>query len=206
MEPTSPHTRPVISMFGSHTTSQIARQLGITRNAVCGIIHRARRRGELPPVAVKRPGKYDNVSLEERLEIEREQRRRHWGTYAAKRRAQGLPVKSSRNVSRAPIQTQTKYALSYLQDREDAPRAGVTLPGGAMATRRHIFAVAAERRARAPKDPGEPLMLSVAEIRDSQCHWFYGDPRKVSSGYCGHSVDPGSAYCLCHRAMMYRGG
>jgi GcrA cell cycle regulator len=62
-------------------------------------------------------------------------------------------------------------------------------------------------RTSSPLPPDNPpvaaLMLPLRQLRDDQCRWPVGDPRKAGFGFCGCQKGPGVPYCGHHAAIAY---
>jgi GcrA cell cycle regulator len=60
----------------------------------------------------------------------------------------------------------------------------------------------------APLPPAPPaLMISVAQLKDTTCHWPIGDPRKEGFGFCGAKTAAGrQPYCAHHQAIGHNRG
>jgi GcrA cell cycle regulator len=54
-----------------------------------------------------------------------------------------------------------------------------------------------------PPSPVAALMLPLRQLRDDQCRWPIGDPRKAGFGFCGCQKAPGVPYCAHHSAIAY---
>jgi hypothetical protein len=50
---------------------------------------------------------------------------------------------------------------------------------------------------------GIPTMKTLANLKDSDCHFPIGDPQKPGFGYCGCKAMKGKAYCRAHYVRMY---
>jgi GcrA cell cycle regulator len=55
----------------------------------------------------------------------------------------------------------------------------------------------------APPSPVAALMLPLRQLRDDQCRWPIGDPRKAGFGFCGRQKAAGVPYCAHHAAIAY---
>ena len=63
-------------------------------------------------------------------------------------------------------------------------------------------------RAASPLPPSPPppvaaRMLPLRQLRDDQCRWPAGDPRKAGFGFCGCQKASGVPYCEHHAAIAY---
>ena len=54
-----------------------------------------------------------------------------------------------------------------------------------------------------PPPPVAALMLPLRQLRDDQCRWPIGDPRKAGFGFCACRKAPGVPYCGRHAAIAY---
>jgi hypothetical protein len=50
---------------------------------------------------------------------------------------------------------------------------------------------------------GIPTMKTLANLKDSDCHFPIGDPQKPGFGYCGCKAMKTKAYCFKHYRVMY---
>ncbi len=49
------------------------------------------------------------------------------------------------------------------------------------------------------------LMLSVAQLTDTMCHWPVGDPRAAAFGFCGAKTAAGrQPYCAVHQCIGHQ--
>jgi GcrA cell cycle regulator len=57
-----------------------------------------------------------------------------------------------------------------------------------------------------PPEPERPAKLfKLVDLEDSQCRYFFGDPRAPDSGFCGCEKMAGSSYCPGHHGKVYEG-
>jgi hypothetical protein len=50
---------------------------------------------------------------------------------------------------------------------------------------------------------GIPDMKTLANLKDSDCHFPIGDPQTAEFRYCGCKAMKGKAYCRAHYVRMY---
>ena len=51
--------------------------------------------------------------------------------------------------------------------------------------------------------PPDAKLYTLANRPADGCTWFWGDPSKTATGYCGCPVVPGKAWCQAHLARVY---
>jgi GcrA cell cycle regulator len=70
-----------------------------------------------------------------------------------------------------------------------------------------LFGHAGNRKPRSSGMPigsePEPLGIELLALRDGQCRWPHGDPKRDFGGFCGHPA-AGRSYCLHHDRLAYR--
>ena len=167
-----------------HSTAEIGRRMGVSKNAVVGKAHRL----NLParPSPIRRPTG-DGVAK-----------------VASPRRVTGstlppLPASeaalstASAPVAAAPVQAPPRPAPAPMRPAAPAP--------AAVAPHVSLPPISAPEPVRAPAL--RPVTTSRASSRFSTCCWPIGEPGKPSFRFCDADAMGGKPYCSEHAALAY---
>ena len=168
------------------SANAIAAELGVSRNAVIGKVHR------LPWIRALRPRK------------EHPERMRH----AAPRKSVRERVEAAKPAPPPPSLPPERppAPATPLTPPEPQPGAPATrpLPRSPRKPPMSLEGFALTDLPSLKWKPRKDGLVGLVDLKVNSCRWPYGDPKETTFGYCGKDNDVTSPYCAAHRARAYQ--
>lgn len=192
------------------SATQVGIELGRSRNAVCGRIHRK----NLQPIHnVKRA--FARAARLAKPKITRTRFSPDEDKIIIEMSAlgkSGSKIGAVLNRNESSVIQRARLLGANLHAKAGPEKSAEPKPPKVKAAKQHLHAgnIASKKESRA-HDPGyshvtpvvavAPLMVALVDLGPSMCRFPVGDPREEGFGFCGHLAD--GAYCWHHAALCY---